>query len=150
MTGKKAGETNLVIRTTDRLNSDEAVVKVIPVTVSAPTINGFKVDHSGVTKELSQGTELDLSALVVSATLTDGSKQVLSASDYSVDQGDFDQNKAGTYTITVRYGDYPVRTFAVTVTAASASGCNGAVGTGTVLGLLLMLAGIVAVKRKEQ
>lgn len=150
VTGKKAGETNLVIRTTDRLNPGEAVVKVIPVTVSAPTINGFEADHSGVTKELSQGTALDLSALVVSATLTDGSKQVLSASDYTVDLGGFDQNKAGTYTITVHYGDYPAQTFAVTVTEASAGGCNSAVGAGTALGLLLMLAGIAAVKRKEQ
>ena len=61
----------------------------------------LKLDTSAVKTELAFNEDLDLSGLIVTAVYEDGTEAVVPASDYTVDQGGFQKDKAGTYTITV-------------------------------------------------
>ncbi len=61
----------------------------------------LKLDTSAVKTELAFNEDLDLSGLIVTAVYEDGTEAVVPASDYTVDQGGFRKDQAGTYTITV-------------------------------------------------
>ena len=75
-----------------------------------PTLD--KIEITGPTKtEYTQGEELDLSGLVVTAVYSDGSKSEVKAGDYTV--SGYDPDTAGEQTVTVTYGG---KTAAFTVT----------------------------------
>ena len=147
VTGKKAGSTELVIRTTDRLNEADAVVVRIPVVVSAPTLSGIRLDASGVKTELAFGEEPDLSGLAVYAVYTDGSEKPLSASEYTVDRGGFAADQAGEYVFTVTYGTAEPQSF--TVKLLEKSGCGSALSAGSAVGLAILAAALVFVRKRR-
>ena len=147
VTGKKAGSTELVIRTTDRLNEADAVVVRIPVVVSAPTLSGIRLDASGVKTELAFGEEPDLSGLAVYAVYTDGSEKPLSASEYTVDRGGFAADQAGEYVFTVTYGTAEPQSF--TVKVLEKSGCGSALSAGSAVGLAILAAALVFVRKRR-
>lgn len=64
-------------------------------------VKEIKLDTSAVKTELAFNEELDLSGLIVTAVYEDGTEAAVSASDYTVDEGGFQKDQAGTYTITV-------------------------------------------------
>ena len=66
---------------------------------------GFSVITTGVNKNILKGESLDLSGLIVQATYSDGTSQVLDPSKYVIDTSAFDGSTVGTYTITVTYKD---------------------------------------------
>ena len=75
-----------------------------------PTLDEIRL--TGPTKtEYTQGEELDLSGLVVTAVYSDGSKSEVKAGDYTV--SGYDPDTAGEQTVTVTYGG---KTAAFTVT----------------------------------
>ncbi len=85
------------------------------------TINGFTIDTSNLDLDLLIGEDIDLTKLVVTATMTDGTTiTLIQGEDFTVDLGNFDKTQAGEYTIKVKYKEYPEKTFVVKVTAATA------------------------------
>ena len=70
------------------------------------TETGIEVNTSDVTKQLANGASLDLSGMKVYALNSDGTRTLLSADQFTVDQGGFDATKGGEFTITVTYGSF--------------------------------------------
>ena len=76
---------------------------------------GIEVNTSDVEKTLLNGATLDLGNMKVYALYSDGTRKLLSADEYSVDNGGFDASKGGEYTIKVTYGSFDAAAFKVKV-----------------------------------
>ena len=152
VTGKQPGTTNLIVRTTDRLNPEDAVTGTIPVTVTAPQEVGFEVDESGFAGTIEEGGSFDFSKLVVRAVMSDGSKVTLSASDYTVDASGVDTAKAGEYTVRVTYKEYEAHTITVMVEASADSGksCVSNATAPTALGAAAAFAVVAVLVLKKR
>ena len=73
-------------------------------TACGERVESLTLDTSKVVTELDYNQDLDLSNLVVTANYTKESK-VLKDNEYKVDKGGFDKTIAGSYTITISYGN---------------------------------------------
>lgn len=63
-----------------------------------------RITLSGVKTYYKFAEELNLNGLVVTANMSDGSKKVLSESEYTIDYGEYNSMKVGTYPISVSSG----------------------------------------------
>jgi len=75
------------------------------------------IDYKNVVKEVPFGTELNLGGLVVKVKMTNGTYVMLKRGKggYSVDDGGYNQDVPGDYTITISYKDYERVSFVITV-----------------------------------
>ncbi|KAB7790375.1 glycosyl hydrolase family 95 catalytic domain-containing protein [Bifidobacterium leontopitheci] len=89
-------------------------------------VTGIAIDKLPTKTKYQFGKDEKFSAdgLVVVATKSDGSKQTLAASDYTLEGTDFDTNSVGAHTITVRHGDFTA-TFTVYVVNDTTGGDDG-------------------------
>lgn len=89
-------------------------------------VTGIAVDKQPAKTKYEFGKNEQFSAdgLSVVKTLSDGSKQTLAASDYTLEGTDFDTNSVGAHTITVKYGDFTA-TFTVYVVSDTTGGDDG-------------------------
>ena len=92
------------------------------VTVASPQIFGFTFDRSGVSEMVGYGTIPNWSALIVKAVYQDETEVVLTTQHYMLNTSSFDQNQAGTYTISIGYSTFATQSFTVTVLQASETG----------------------------
>ena len=112
--GVKAGEAVVTVTATEGETKVSTQCTVI-VTEDKPEPTLESIEITGPTKtEYTQGEELDLSGLTVTAVYSDGSKAELTAADYTV--SGYDPNALGEQTITVTSGE-KTATFTVTVNA---------------------------------
>ena len=132
--------------------SYEGKTDTFTVTVTEVTLSEITVTPPTKT-EYTVGEELDLSGMTVSAVMSDGSKQTLASTDYTVDQSAFKSDTAGTYTISVSY-EGKTDTFTVTVAAAPAeTGCGASVAAAGIAGVaaaVLLVSAAFLIRRRER
>ena len=124
------------------------LTKSITVTV-VDALASLKAD---ATLELTQGEDLDLSALHIKAVY--GSKAEKDVDVSKVVVTGFDKDKVGEQTVTLSYeeGGVTVKTTVkVTVKEAPKKGCGGEIiGSSIVAGVALLGVAAVAIKRKKE
>ncbi len=79
--------------------------------------NGFTIDSSSARDTFLKGEELSTAGLKVYSTSTNGSKTLLSESDYKV-ESTYNKDVPGKYTVTVTYKEYAAQSYEVNVCAA--------------------------------
>lgn len=115
VTAEAAGKTIVTAKVTSNYDGYvmeySTAVEVKDESVPAPTLE--KISLGGDVKtEYTQGEELDLSGLTVTAVYSDGTETVIPAGEYTADG--YDPDEIGEQTITVSYGGQSA-TFTVTV-----------------------------------
>lgn len=79
---------------------------------------GFEINTSSVKKDYLIGDELDFSNLEVSAIYEVGAKLVIK-DGYTIDSSKVDLTKSGTYSVDVKYKEFPVQSFEITIHEAT-------------------------------
>ena len=132
--------------------SEYTLTGSVQITVTEVTLSEITVTPPTKT-EYTVGEELDLSGMTVSAVMSDGSKQTLASTDYTVDQSAFKSDTAGTYTISVSY-EGKTDTFTVTVAAVPAeTGCGASVAAAGIAGVaaaVLLVSAAFLIRRRER
>ena len=145
--GLKAG-TAVITGTWTSEDGQRTLTKSITVTV-VDALASLKAD---ATLELTQGEDLDLSALHIKAVY--GSKAEKDVDVSKVVVTGFDKDKVGEQTVTLSYeeGGVTVKTTVkVTVKEAPKKGCGGEIiGSSIVAGVALLGVAAVAIKRKKE
>lgn len=116
-------QTTLGARTVDVTYTDEATGETFTLSLHATFGKeslGITLDTAAIETRYLLGETLDIDGLVVKHTFTVGDPVTLEKADYTVDTSKFDNTAAGTYTLTVTYGD-DTADFDVTVSAVASS-----------------------------
>ena len=117
-----------------------------------PAIAAACQKTSDAAVELTQGEDLDLSALHIKAVY--GSKAEKDVDVSKIVVTGFDKDKVGEQTVTLSYEENGVTvktTVKVTVKEAPKSGCGGAIiGSSVVAGVALIGIAAIAIKRKKE
>ncbi len=145
--GLKAG-TAVITGTWTSEDGKRTLTKSITVTV-VDALASLKADAA---VELTQGEDLDLSALHIKAVY--GSKAEKDVDVSKIVVTGFDKDKVGEQTVTLSYEENGVTvktTVKVTVKEAPKSGCGGAIiGSSVVAGVALIGIAAIAIKRKKE
>ena len=117
---------------------------------------GIEVNTSDVEKTLLNGATLDLGNMKVYALYSDGTRKLLSANEYSVDNGGFDAAKSGEYAIKVTYGAFDAVTFKVKVVeeVKPEKGCGSSIisvsAAAAIAGAGVLTLGILLLRKQKK
>ncbi|HHX79901.1 MAG TPA: hypothetical protein GX692_02410 [Acholeplasmataceae bacterium] len=117
------------------------------VKVLARQVESLRLSLAEIKTTYQAGETLDLSGLRVYAVYADASEERLSEGDYTVDESEFDNTKAGEYKIKVSYGGKTAE-FTVTVQVAK-KGCRSFFGTSFALSLGLLASVFFVLRRRK-
>lgn len=117
------------------------------VKVLARQVESLRLSLAEIKTTYQAGETFDLSGLRVYAVYADASEERLSEGDYTVDESEFDNTKAGEYKIKVSYGGKTAE-FTVTVQVAK-KGCRSFFGTSFALSLGLLASVFFVLRRRK-
>lgn len=117
-----AGEYTITVK------SAENAEKLQTYTVTVVEETGFEIvdkhmDHVYVLGDAA----IDTANLVVKSVWSDGVKEKLAASDYTIDASSYDLNTVGVYNVSITHGSYEAKTIKITVTSAEVQPVDGVV-----------------------
>lgn len=117
-----AGEYTITVKSAE--NNEK--VQTYKVTVVEET--GFEIIHNHMDHVYILGdSALDTANLVVKSVWSDGVKEKLAASEYTIDATSYDLNTIGVYNVSIAHGTYAAQTIKITVTSSEVQPVNGVV-----------------------